>query len=110
MASQFSTVEFILEQIAEVGDLSAKKMFGEYGIYCNGKLVALVCDDELFVKITPAGKAFIGDFPEKQPYPHAKPCFLIKSEKWDDRDWLSQLIKVSVSDLPNPKPSRKIRK
>lgn len=60
MASQQSTVDFILEQIAAAGSVSAKKMFGEYGIYCDGKMVALVCDDQLFIKPTLAGKAFIG--------------------------------------------------
>jgi TfoX/Sxy family transcriptional regulator of competence genes len=57
MASKQGTVDFILEQIAAAGTVSAKKMFGEYALYCDGKMVALVCDDQLFVKITEAGKA-----------------------------------------------------
>ncbi len=77
MATKQSTVEYLLDQIAEAGAVTAKKMFGEYGVYCDGKMVALVCDDQLFVKQTPAGKAFLGDCPEKPPYPGAKPCFLI---------------------------------
>jgi len=51
MASKQSTIDFILEQINAAGEVSAKKMFGEYGIFCNGKMVALVCDDQLFVKL-----------------------------------------------------------
>ena len=65
MSTKQSTVDFILEQIAEAGPVSAKKMFGEYGLFCDGKMVALVCGDELFIKITPAGKAFVGDCPRK---------------------------------------------
>ena len=47
MTSQQSTVDFVIDQISDVGDVSAKKMFGEYGIYCGGKMVALMCDDHL---------------------------------------------------------------
>ncbi len=52
MASSQGTVDFIVEQMASAGTVSARKMFGEYGIYCDGKMVALVCDDRLFVKPT----------------------------------------------------------
>ena len=96
MSTKQNTVDFILEQINSAGTVSAKKMFGEYGLYCDGRMVALVCDDELFIKITPAGKAFVGDCPEKQPYPGAKPCLFISGDKWDESEWLSHLIKISL--------------
>lgn len=102
MASQQSTVDFILEQMAEAGEISAKKMFGEYGLYCDGKIVALVCDDQLYVKPTTAGKAFIGAVVEGAPYPGAKPYLLISGDQWEDSEWLSQLIKVSAAELPIP--------
>lgn len=79
-------------------------MFGEYGIYCDDKIVALVCDDRLYVKPTIAGENFIGTVIEGEPYPGAKPYFLIAQEKWNDSAWLSQLIKVSAQELPSPKP------
>ncbi|CAN1211858.1 TfoX/Sxy family protein [Tumidithrix helvetica PCC 7403] len=110
MASQQSTVDYILEQIAEAGSVSAKKMFGEYGIYCDGKMVALVCDDQLFVKPTDAGKAFIGEFKEGRPYPTAKPCLSIAGDKWDDRKWLTNLIKISAAELPLPKKKPRSKK
>jgi len=102
MASQQSTVDFILEQIAGVEPVTAKKMFGEYGIFCHGKMVALVCDDQLFVKPTMAGKTFIGDVIEGCPYPGTKPYFLISGEHWDDRAWLATLIKLTAAALPLP--------
>ncbi len=107
MASQQSCVDFILEQIAQAGTVSAKKMFGEYGIYCNGKIVALICDDQLFVKPTSAGKSFIGACVEGFPYPGAKPYLLIPIEKWDDSEWLATLIKISESELPLPQKKSK---
>jgi TfoX/Sxy family transcriptional regulator of competence genes len=103
MASQQSTIDFILEQIAAAGIITAKKMFGEYGVYCNGKIVAFVCDDQLFVKPTMAGKAFIGEYVEAYPYPGAKPYLLITGDKWDDHEWLTHLIRLTAAQLPLPK-------
>ena len=103
MASRQNTVDSILEQIAGAGAVSARKMFGEFTIYCDEKVVALVADDQFFVKPTAAGKAFIGDFVEGLPYPGAKPCLLIPEDKWDDRPWMSRLIRMTAAELPPPK-------
>lgn len=107
MASKQSTVDYILEQIAEAGMIASKKMFGEYAIYCDNKVVAFVCDDQLFVKPTAAGKTFIGEFIEGYPYPGAKPYLLISGDQWEDNEWLTQLIKISAAQLPLPQKSRK---
>lgn len=107
MASKQNTVDYILEQISEAGKVSAIKMFGEYGVYCDEKIVALVCDDLLFVKPTMAGLAFMGDCPEACPYPGAKPYLLISREKWGDREWLTTLFKISASELPPKKKKSK---
>lgn len=107
MASQQATVDFILEHIAGAGKVSARKMFGEYAIYCDGKVVALVCDDQLFVKPTKSGREYIGEVVEATPYPGAKPCFLISSEQWEEAEWLASLIRVSAAQLPMPKEKRK---
>ena len=55
MSPKQSLADFIIEQIENAGTVSARKMFGEYGIFCNGKMVALICDDQFFVKPTIAG-------------------------------------------------------
>ena len=102
-ATKQSTVDFIIEQIAAVGDVRAKRMFGEYGIFCAEKMVALVCDDQLYVKPTERGREFAGACDEASPYPGAKPCLLISGERWDNRDWMSELIRVTAADLPMPK-------
>jgi TfoX/Sxy family transcriptional regulator of competence genes len=106
MASKQKTVDFILEQIAHAGDVTARKMFGEYAIYCEGKVVALVCDDQLFVKPTKSGKDYVGDAEEAPPYKGAKPCFLISGDQWEDSDWLTELIKITAKELPLPKPKK----
>ncbi|MBG6119915.1 MULTISPECIES: TfoX/Sxy family protein [unclassified Sphingobium] len=85
MASDRKTVEFLVEQMAGAGTVSAKAMFGEFGIYCDGKMIALVCDDQLFVKPTVGGRLLASGAAEASPYPGAKPCLLIDAEKWEDR-------------------------
>lgn len=105
MASKQSTVDFILKHINAAGEVSAKKMFGEYGIFCNGKMVALVCDDRLFVKPTVAGLKLAQGCMEGCPYPGAKPCFLISDENLNDQKWLVDLVKVTADELPFPKKS-----
>ena len=106
MASKQSTVDFIVDQIAGAGAVSAKKMFGEYGIYCDGKMAAMVCDDQLFVKPTPGGRAYLGTPEEAPPYPGAKPCFLISGERWDEAAWLAGLLRITATELPMPKKKK----
>lgn len=87
------------------GVISYRKMFGEYALYCNNKVVALVCDNQLFVKPTRAGNDYIGNPVEAPPYPGAKPYFLIE-EKSEDPDWLGELIRITERELPVPKPKK----
>lgn len=106
MASDQNFVDFIIDQIDKAGEVTAKKMFGEYGIYSDGKIFGLICDNKLFIKPTKSGREFIGDVVEASPYPGAKPSFLIQ-DKIEDKEWLSELVRISVKELPEPKPKKK---
>ena len=105
MASTIEYVNFVLDQIQNAGEITAKKMFGEYGIYSDGKLFGLICDNKLFIKPTEAGRKFIKGVVESPPYPGAKPSFLIE-EKIEDRKWISELTRITVKELPELKPKR----
>jgi TfoX/Sxy family transcriptional regulator of competence genes len=102
LASKQSVVDYILGQLAGAGPLTARKMFGEFSIYAGFKLVALVADDQLFVKPTTTGKAFLGQLDERPPYPGAKPWLWIGGERWDDSDWLSEFVRITAAELPVP--------
>jgi TfoX/Sxy family transcriptional regulator of competence genes len=106
MATDKSFVEFIADQIENAGQITFKKMFGEYAVYCEGKVVALVCDNQLFIKPTEGGRAFIGDVVEAPAYPGAKPAFLIDA-RLEDRQWVSDLIKITYHELPEQKIKKK---
>jgi TfoX/Sxy family transcriptional regulator of competence genes len=103
MATAQGTVDFILDQLAPVGDVSMRKMFGEYGVYSAGRMVALICDDQLFVKPTEGGRRFAGSIEEAPPYPGAKPCLLIGEDQIEDSGWLCELIAISAAEIPLPK-------
>ena len=105
MASDLGFVEYVCDQMRDAGRIRSRKMFGEFAIYCDDKVVALVCDDQLFVKPTPGGRAFIGEPVESPPYQGAKPHFLIEG-RIDDREWLTGLIEVTARDLPAPKSKK----
>ena len=105
MSSTAAFVAWVSEQISAAGLINSRKMFGEYAIYCDDKVVALVCDDQLFVKITDAGRAHVDDIAEAPPYPGAKNYFLITDEL-DDREWISQLIRITARALPPPKAKK----
>ena len=106
MASKQNIVDFLVEQMSGVSNVTSRKMFGEYAVYSDGKVVALICDDELYIKPTEEGKAFITKFVKKPPYPGAKPYLLMTNEKWDDREWISELINITTSALQLPKKKR----
>ncbi len=106
MASHQGTVDYILEQMEGAGRVQARRMFGEYGLYCDGIFVALVCDDRLYVKPTEAGHRHAGPIGEGQPYPGAKPHLLVPSERWDDAAWLAGLIRITAAALPPSAPKR----
>jgi len=105
MASHLDYVKYVCDQLSGAGSISYRKMFGEYGVYCDGKVVGVICDDQFFVKKTAAGSALIPGCKEAAPYTGAKPHLLI--ENVDDRDLMAGFIAATAGELPAPKPKRK---
>lgn len=107
MATSRSTIDFIVDQLRGVQKIRVRKMFGEYALYCDEKVVALVCDDQLFVKITAPGKALLGKrYAEGIAYPGAKPSILVSADDLEDDERLSHLIQATAAALPPPKPKK----
>ncbi len=110
MATSLSTITYILDQLQNAGVVSARKMFGEYALYCNGRVVGLVCDDTLFVKITIPGKQFVGQYYQGGfAYPGAKESMVIDGDRIEDKDWLCELLRVTADNVPLQKPKRSTR-
>lgn len=102
MATDAGFIEYVCDQLRTAGGITTIKMFGEYGVYRHGKIVALACDNQLFVKPTPAGEAVLGTPTYGPPYPGAKPFFNV-SDLLDDTDTLVRLIVATDAALPAPK-------
>jgi len=108
MSTSQSTVDYILDQTEAAGEISARKMFGEYALYCNGKVVGLVCDDTLFIKITPEGKKYSDThYSEGHAYKGAKASMMIDADLIENSEWISELVSITEINLPISK--KKIR-
>lgn len=104
----------VLDQLADCGAVTARKMFGEYCLYYAGCPVGLVCDNQLFLKNTLQGRGLIEEVVEAAPYPRARPHLLLTADQWDDRHNLCQLVRVtadalSLVEAPGPVKVRKTR-
>jgi len=99
-------MEFLTDQLSALPNIRTRRMFGEYGVYCDEKVVAFVCDDELFIKRTDAGRAYIGTPDEAPAYPGSKLYFRIGGDRWEDREWLAGLVTATADALPVPAPKK----
>ncbi len=106
MATDEDFIRFVAEQISPAGRVRYRKMFGEYALYLDEKVIALVCDNQLFLKPTGAGKTLLGDsITYAPPYPGAKPYFLL--EFLEDGDFLAEVAQATARELPPPKPKKR---
>ena len=105
MASNADFVQYVADQCSGAGDIVAKKMFGDYGIYCNGKIFGLICDDHFYLKPTDEVRPLLCQIDMRPPYEGAKPYFYIADV--DDHDYLSALVRETCRHLPEPKPKKK---
>ena len=104
MSTRPETLAFLLDQIAPLPNVRTRRMFGEYCVYLDDKPTAFVCDDQLLVKITDAGRALLAQPLYGQPYPGAKDYFLLRPDQWEDRTALCELLVATAQALPPPKP------
>ncbi|PID90605.1 MAG: competence protein TfoX [Bacteroidetes bacterium] len=108
MATRQEFVDFIIGQLDGCGEVYARKMFGDYALYLDGKVVGLICDGVLHIKPTDAGLAYADDLPMSPAYPGAKPSLCV-GERVDNGEFLRELLRRTAQALPAPKP-RKPRK
>lgn len=105
MATDQSFAAFILDQLNLLDDIILKKMFGEYGLFYDGKMVGIVADNQVFIKDTELGRSVAEETNLQSPYPGAKPYLLI--ENIDNKEMLRDLIVATHQVIPYPKPKKK---
>ncbi|MDO4862573.1 MAG: TfoX/Sxy family protein [Ruminococcus sp.] len=104
MASSKDYLDFILEQLSALGDITHRAMMGEYIIYYRGRIVGGIYDDRFLVKQTAAAERLMPDAPRELPYEGAKEMLLV--ENVDDRDFLCGLIEAMCGELPEPRKKK----
>lgn len=105
MASNIDLVNYIADQCGGAGEIVTRLMFGDYAIYCDGKIFGLISDNGFYLKPTQAGKALLREVIIRPPYEGAKDYFFVPDV--DDRDYLSALVRATCDELPAPKPKRR---
>lgn len=106
MATNVSFVEYLTDQAHLGARLAYKRMFGEYALYLDGKVVALVCDDSLFVKPVPATRQLAQSLPQRPPYPGAKPH--VVADAWlDEPERLRTLLLAVGEAVPESRTGKK---
>lgn len=94
-------IQYIVEQAAKAGEMRARKMFGDYALYCNDKVVGLICDDYLYLKPFNQLKPLLHEEDKhmQPPYDGAKPHYVITDV--DDADYVSLLVRTVAKNLPS---------
>lgn len=105
MASSKEYLQYILEQLSDLEEISYRAMMGEYILYYRGKIVGGIYDDRLLVKPTSSAVAYVRRPTYELPYVGAKEMLLV--EEVDDKDFLSGLLRAMYDELPLPKPKKK---
>ena len=105
MATDPDFIQYVHAQSGLGAALESKKMFGEYALYLDGKVVALACDNQVFLKPTAAGRALLHEVIEQPPYPSAKPHYLL-ADALEDTVALQRLLRATADALPMPKPKK----
>ena len=111
MATSSATMTFFAEQLerCELGAITYKKMFGEYGVYLNGTIFALACDDRLFVKVKHLEDRVVDELfgNREQPYSGANGYSEISGDSIEDLDALELRVRTVMATLPAPKLKKK---
>lgn len=101
MASSKEYLEFVLEQLSELEDISYRSMMGEYIIYYRGKVIGGIYDDRFLVKQTKSALKMMPDADLELPYEGAKEMIMV--DDVDNRDFLKELFEAMYEELPAPK-------
>ena len=105
MASSQDYLQFILEQLSELDDISYRAMMGEFILYYRGKVIGGIYDDRLLVKAVPSAVAYMQNPTYELPYDGAKEMLLVSDV--DNREYLAGLFRAMYDDLPAPKAKKK---
>ena len=105
MATSKEYIDYVLECLSHIEGISARKMFGDYGLYMFNRVMGFVCDDQVFLKMLPGSTRVLGeDAPTGEAYHGSKPYYIIQDLEDDEK--LALLFRALYEDVPEPKPKK----
>ncbi len=104
MASSKEYLEFVLDQLSSLDEISYRSMMGEYIIYYQGKIVGGIYDDRFLIKPTKSAKEMMPKAQYETPYDGAKEMLLV--DDIDNKDFMNELLNAMVDELPAPKKKK----
>ena len=110
MPTQKETADFILGKFKDRGRFAARAMFGEYALYADGKVVALICDDRLYVKMLPASQELERQCEKGEPYPGAKPHYIVEEGQLSTMESLPAILIAVAASIPDKQTKAKRRR
>ena len=105
MASSEAYLQFIVEQLSGLDEITSRAMMGEYILYCRGKVIGGIYDDRFLVKPTASAKRMLPEAAYELPYEGAKPMLLV--DNLEDKVFLKALLESMYDELPAPKAKKK---
>ena len=105
MSTSAQSIEYVEDQLAGLNVRTAR-MFGEYCVYVDGKVVGFVCDDTLFIKPSPVDPSLLVGTEPGHPYPGSKEYHSVPGDLLENADWVRQAVQATADALPAPKPKR----
>ena len=104
MASSKEYLDFIMEQLSGLGNVTCRPMMGEYILYWRGKIIGGIYDDRFLVKPLKSARAMMPDADREIPYEGAKEMLLV--DNVDNREFLTELVSAMYDELPEPKKKK----
>ena len=105
MATSKEYINYVLECLSHIEGISARKMFGDYGLYMFNRVMSLVCDDQVFLKVLPGSTRVLGeDALTGEAYQGSKPYYIIQGLEDDEK--MALLFRALYEDVPEPKPKK----
>ncbi len=105
MPTSAGSADFVEDQLSGL-DVRTAKMFGEYAVYCDGKVVGFICDDDFFVKPSGADPELFRATEPAPPYPGAKDYHRVPGDLLENREWLLEAVQATADALPVPPPKK----
>lgn len=110
MATSKDFITSIEKELSHIPEIRTRAMFGEYALYCRDVVVSLICDETIYLKITPQTEELMPTDTEKgPPYPGAKEHYIIPERMLEEKAFMKKVLEACSKDVAASKKPKKKR-